>query len=115
MPQHFEQWPAGDCEKNHKFNLIAFYMVIRFLRRSNTRFSNPNANQQRIWLRLEDRRRPGGHPAGFRARMVSKKPGCRIQLGTQELALADAYGPGLLRHRIDGCGRESLRYFAVRL
>ena len=61
------------------------------------------AGNTRDSLRFQDRRERNFHP--FR---------CGAQLGPEEFALADADGVGLLRHRVDGHGRVTIRYFAVR-
>ena len=61
------------------------------------------AGNTRDSLRFQDRRERDFHPLR-----------CGAQLGPEEFALADADGVGLLRHRVDGHGCVTIRYFAVR-
>lgn len=49
-----------------------------------------------------------------RGRCHCDAPGCSAELVSKKLALADADGSGLLRDRVNGDGRKSVRYLAVR-
>src|SRR5882762_11867124 len=90
------------------FGNLCFIRVKSLARGFLLRLRNANlvfgyAGNARDSLRFKDRRERNFHP--FR---------CGAQLGPEEFALADADGVGLLRHRVDGHGCVTIRYFAVR-
>ena len=62
-----------------------------------THHGQPVSQHSSHRLRFKNRRKRHHHPRG-----------CRHQLDAKELALADADGSGLLRHRADGDGVEPL-------
>ena len=73
------------------------------LRLPDTTLVFEHAGNARDGLRFEDRRQRNFHTIR-----------CRAQLGAEEFALADADGIGVLRHRVNGHGCVTIRYFAVR-